>query len=330
MPRKLVCIFYLVFAAFVGCDRSQPAPRKSADGRELQSVTLMLNWFPEAEHGGFYAAKVHGIFEKHGLDVEIRAGGPGANVAPELLSQRIQFAIGNADDILLFQQNQADIVALLAPIQNSPRCIVVHADSPIQNLNQLAGYTLMAGNGQPFRTFLEHMGLLKDVTIVPYDGMLANFIVDKKMITQGYSFSEPFVAKQQGADTRSLMVSDVGFNPYVSCLITTRDYVNNNRDVVGRMVLACREGWQRYLEDPKQTNQQILKLNAQGMTAEALEYGAQSIKPLCLPDGLPIEKLGTMTMERWKTLTDQFIEIGLAEAGRVKAEAVFDASFVSP
>ncbi|MEZ6081443.1 MAG: hypothetical protein R3C56_38970 [Pirellulaceae bacterium] len=41
-------------------------------------MTLMLNWYPEAEHGGFYAAKVLKVFERYGLDVTIHAGGPNA------------------------------------------------------------------------------------------------------------------------------------------------------------------------------------------------------------------------------------------------------------
>ena len=37
-----------------------------------QVIRIQTDWFPEAEHGGFYAAKVHGIFEKYGLDVELQ------------------------------------------------------------------------------------------------------------------------------------------------------------------------------------------------------------------------------------------------------------------
>ena len=37
------------------------------DGKSLTKVTLQLNWFPEAEHGGYYAALVHGFFAAEGL-----------------------------------------------------------------------------------------------------------------------------------------------------------------------------------------------------------------------------------------------------------------------
>ena len=30
------------------------------------------NWYPEAEHGGYYQAIAEGIYKKHGLEVSIR------------------------------------------------------------------------------------------------------------------------------------------------------------------------------------------------------------------------------------------------------------------
>jgi NitT/TauT family transport system substrate-binding protein len=125
------------------------------------------------------------------------------------------------------------------------------------------------------------------------------------------------------------MVSEIGFNPYCSCLIATRSYVAQNNDLTGRMVVACREGWQKYLQDYKETNAEILKLNSQGMTAEALDFGAEALKPLCLPSGFPAERIGEMTRERWQTLADQFVEIKLADPEKVKAESVFNNDFLS-
>ncbi len=64
------------------------------------------------------------------------------------------------------------------------------------------------------------------------------------------------------------------------------------------------------------------------MTAEALEFGAQAIKPLCLPQGMPASKLGSMTLERWKTLSEQFVEMKLADPANVQADKVFADEFV--
>ena len=39
-------------------------------------VSYTLNWYPQAEHGGLFHAKADGIYERYGLDVTIRPGGP--------------------------------------------------------------------------------------------------------------------------------------------------------------------------------------------------------------------------------------------------------------
>lgn len=286
----------------------------------------MLNWYPEAEHGGFYAAKVHGIFSKYGLDVDIRPGGEKSPVAQELVSGRVQFAIGNADDVLLFRQQGADIVALLAPIQQTPRCIMVRASSGIDSLSKLKGLTLQANKGQAFLSFMESRGMLDGVQVVPYAGDVSRFVADQNTAIQAYNFSEPQLAEQKGVPAKTLMLSEIGFNPYASCLLATGPFTMENSELVGRMVHACREGWQKYLESPDETNAAILAVNPERMTAEALRYGAEQLKPLCAAgngESSATNILGSMSLERWETLVSQFVELKLVTNDKVQASAAF-------
>ncbi|MBX3420330.1 MAG: ABC transporter substrate-binding protein [Pirellulaceae bacterium] len=326
---QLLTVLSLTFlASLTGCGSTESSKATSRDGQTLDSVVLMLNWYPEVEHGGFYAAKVHGIFEQFGLDVEIRPGGPSSPVAQELLTGRAQFAIGNADDVLLFREQQADIVALLAPVQNTPRCILVHAESAAKDLSSLAGMTLQANVGRPFVDYMQHLGLLRDVKVVPYSGSIANFIADKNTAIQAYSFSEPLLAAQQGVNSRSMMLSDVGFNPYASCLLATRQSITQNADLVRRMVHACQQGWQKYLQQPEQTNALILQLNTHAMTAQALEEGVKALRPLCLPQDTDAGTIGQMSLQRWRTLAEQFVELGLSTTERAAPEKAFTTEFL--
>ena len=330
IPTLRFCLSWLLSALGLlmvsGC--KQPTAPRAETNAGRQQVTLMLNWYPEAEHGGFYAAQVHGIFERYGLDVELRPGGPNAPVAQELMTGRVQFAIGNADDVLLFRNQEVPVVALMAPIQNTPRCVLVREDSQINQLSGLKGMVLQANVGRPFLAFMQAEGLLEGVQVVPYNGSVAKLVSDPKTAIQAYSFSEPFMATEQGVPVRKLMLSDVGFNPYASCLMSTQPYVAENSDLVARMVTACREGWQKYLESPEETNAAILAANAQGMTAAALQFGVAELKPLCLPEGMTSEQIGLMTRDRWSQLIDQFVQLQLIDPTRVKADDVFTTQFI--
>jgi NitT/TauT family transport system substrate-binding protein len=325
--RVWVWLSLLLPLLFSGCGKTDSAAvaPTAQDGKD--KLVLQLNWFPEAEHGGFYAAKVHGIFEKYNLDVEILPGGKTSTIPQELTIGRIQFGIINGDELLLARESGVDIVSLLAPLQTSPRCILVRADSGIEKFEQLSGLTLQLGAGQPFIEFMKSKGFLENVKIVPYQGSVAGLVSGTGVGQQAYVFSEPLLAEQANVPVKSLMVSDAGFNPYTSLLATTTEYTKKNPELVKRMVQACQEGWQKYLSEPEETNKFILTQNEHGLTTEALAYGVEKMKPLCINDAVKLENVGAMTAERWNELVSQMVALKLIDSAKVKAEECFNTSF---
>ena len=305
----------------VGCsevrDSKEAVQAKSdqmlaTDGKSLTKVTLQLNWFPEAEHGGYYAALVHGFFSEEGLDVEIIPGGPGSPVIQKLVANQTTFVVGNADQVLTGRNQEAEVIALFAPIQMSPRCIMVHASSGIERLDELQNMTVAMSSGRAFALYMQKQLSLEGVRVVGYPGSMSVFLNDNNFAQQGYVFSEPFIAEQQGGDPHVLMVSELGFNPYASLLITRSDTMEANPQLVAAMVRASKHGWQTYLESPEKTNALIHQQNEE-MGLEILDYGATVLKDLCLPDAMPAAQLGVMTLQRWTQLRDQLAEIDLVD-----------------
>ncbi len=283
---------------------------KETSASPLTKVTLLLNWYPEAEHGGFYAAQVHGIYEKHGLDVEIRSGGKSLLVPQELMLNRAQFGVANADDVFIARNEDVPLVALMAPIQDGPRCILTRKDSGIDSFEKLANIKLQIDPTRPYIPFLKSKGFLQDrVELVPYPGVVAHLVADKNTACQGYNFSEPFMARQQGVEVNELMLSTIGYNPYASLLVTLDSTVEKNKELCNKMRLASIEGWQKYLENPAQANEIILKNNKQGMEKEALDYGVVALKKLCIPEGFEESEVGKMTPERWEGLRNTLVEL---------------------
>ena len=292
-------------------------------------VTLALNWTPEAEHGGFYAALVHGYFAEEGLHVTIRPGGPGVPVLPDVASGRVEFGVDNADKLLLLRVQQADVVAVMAPIQDSPRCIMVHKSAGIAKLENLAGrkpFKLAMGAGQPFAQFLMKKINLSDAQVVPYNGNVVEFLVDPNYGQQAYSFSEPFDAERQGGDPVCLMLSELGFNTYTSLLITRGGLIEKQPELVAKMTRASIRGWKKYLAEPDETNQHIHEQNSQ-MGLDVLAFGVTALKPLCLPKDFAAERLGEMTAERWQALTSQMTETGSLPKHAINPDSAFTTRF---
>lgn len=298
--RTLLALSLVFFLpALAGCsNKSEPT--------QDSEIVLALNWFPEAEHGGFYAALVHGYYADVGLNVTIRPGGVGSPVVEEVATGRATFGVSNADVILLQREQGADVVALMAPLQHSPRCIMVHEESGFESIRDLSNVTLSMSEGRAFGMYIRKHARLEGVQIVPFNGGISNFMQGKAFAQQAYSFSEPFVAAQKGTKPRCLMTSEIGFDPYTSVLFCRTQTTTKAADVVDRFVKASVKGWQKYLEDPEETNRYINSINPE-MSVEILEFGVDALRPLCREGDGPV---GNMTRERWQALAKQLVEIG--------------------
>ena len=310
----------LLVVVFCGCGESEKTSDSQKDTHS--SVQLALNWYPEAEHGGYFAADELGLFDDRRLKMEILPGSPGAarNVLQEVAIGRVEFAVSNADQVVEQRARGLPIVALLAPLQQSPRCIMVHESSGITSLQELAGVELSVSDTRPFALWMKHKLPLTNVTIVPFNGMVGEFLVKPNFAQQAYVFSEPFIAKEQGGDPVSLMLSDIGYNPYASVLVTSEQMLKHQPDVVTNVVRASREGWTAYLSDSQATNKRIHRENSD-MSLAALEYGVTVLKDLCQTgDGQPT---GAMTAARWQELIDLMEELKVIDPDSVVAEDCF-------
>ncbi len=308
-------------------DASEANPER--DDPSLTPVTLQLNWFPEAEHGGYYAALAHGYYRDAGLSVKILPGGPDAPVVQQVARGTVNFGVVNGDNVLFGRAQDAPIVAVMAPLQISPRCILVHESSGIRNFDDLRNITLAVSSSNAFTQFLRRELQLdkKNVKIVPYAGNVAQFLRDKNYAQQGYVFSEPFVARKSGGDPRVLMLSELGFNPYTSTLFTNDETVRNNPELVQKMVAASVRGWQKYLQSPDKTNALIHKLNPQ-MDLDILAYGAKTLEPLVFDSVAEQEGVGTMSHARWQKLADQLVESKQMSPSGVDVRGAYDTRFV--
>ena len=333
MIRFIVLTFGLVILIMSGCGPSSTSSTSvgnssSADSSEDSPVAIQLNWYPESEHGGVFQAEADGVYQAAGLKVDIRPGGRSAPVAQELALGRVQFGFANADDVVVYRRQGLDVVAVLAAMQDNPRCILVQEKSGVESLDGLAGLTLQCQAGRPYLEFMRSKGLLEKVKEVPYFGSVAPLVADSKIAIQGYSCAEPLLAEQEGVKVRVLMVSKLGWNPYSSVLITTGKLINEQPDLVSAFVKATQAGWKAYLDDASKGNTDILAANDHGMTADVLKYGSEQMRSLAMPAGDQSNVFGRMSLKRWTELIEQMDALDPSQARLVKPEDCFTDKFL--
>jgi NitT/TauT family transport system substrate-binding protein len=277
-------------------------------GKSPGKIRLALNWKPDPQFGGFYAAPYHA----HGLELEILPGGAGTPTIQMVGAGSAEFGVVSSDELVVARSQGNDVVALFAVFQNNPQGIMVHASRKLASLADLlkTGGTVALQRGLPYARLLEKKYGFDKVKIVPSPGGdISAFLADKNFAQQCFIMSEPLTAKHQGADVQVFPVSDAGYNPYTTVLTTSGDFLRKDSDRAKAMVAAVREGWCAYLDDPKPTNQHMNQLNP-SMAPEVFAEVAEAQKPFIETDETRRNGLGKMTKERWETLIAQLKELG--------------------
>lgn len=89
-----IAIFVMVLA-LVGMLYANRKPQPPAGLSGLTEVSFATDWKAQAEHGGFYQAVALGLYEKRGLKVTIRQGGPGINIPQLMAAGAIDYGMGS-------------------------------------------------------------------------------------------------------------------------------------------------------------------------------------------------------------------------------------------
>ena len=274
-----------------------------------ETVSFGTDWKAEAEHGGYYQAIATGIYRRHGLDVELRQGGPQVNHAQLLAAGRLDFNIATNSFVPLnFVHQNIPTVAVAAIFQKDPSVLIAHPGQGDDSLAALKGKPIMIGSDTRVGSwiFLKKKFGYTDDQIRPYTFSVAPFLADPKAIQQGYLSSEPFTIEGAGVKPVVLLIADAGYTSYSSLIQTSDKLVRENPDLVQRFVDASIEGWVSYLYgDPAPANALIKRDNPE-MTDALLAYGIAKIKEYGIVDSGDAKKygIGAMTNARWRDFFD--------------------------
>lgn len=278
-------------------------------GVPAQPLVLALNWKPEPQFGGFYAAQVAGYYQRNNLDVKIIEGGSGTPTIQMLLAGKVDYAIVSADEVVIAHaRGGSDIVAVFATYQTNPQGIMTHTKRGFKSIEDVmhSDGVLLWQSGLPYAQYLKKKYAPIRVTTAPYLGGIGNFQNDPDVAQQCFVTSEPLTAAAAGLDVSTFLVADTGYNPYTSVLVTSRERWQQSPAEVKGMVDAVRSGWNAYLQDPASTNTAMLELN-KAMSAQTFTQSALAQSALIKTS--TTERVGEMTRERWQTLADQLLDI---------------------
>jgi NitT/TauT family transport system substrate-binding protein len=275
--RVAVVVVPLVLIATLwsGCRREASAPLTTQTEATHRKAILQTDWFPQAEHGGYYQALAKGFYAEAGLDVEIWPGGPGSGIKLKVARGDAQFGMLRSDDLILANSAGLPLVMVSATMQHDPQALMVHADSPVKTFKDLDGRAVIGNAGMVFYPYLEKKyGITIERRQNTYG--LGEFLSNPDAIQQCLVTNEPFFAEQNGRKVRTLPLAASGYDCY-QVLFTRRELIRSSPDVVRAFVQASIRGWRDYLDhDPAPANAIILKRNP-NMTPALLKFSRDAV-----------------------------------------------------
>jgi NitT/TauT family transport system substrate-binding protein len=273
-----------------------------AQQKKLVPVSYTLNWYPQAEHGGFFQAKADGIYEKYGLDVTLKPGGPQINVHQLLAAGQTDAIMGTAMRTLNAVAQGVPIVTVFASFQKEPITLVTHVGVGHDSLQDLKGQPirLPAIARTNYWPWLKSKYGFSDEQIRGFEPGYAALGMDKMLSQQGFVTNDGWNARKVGLNLQSLLLADYGWGNYATTIDVTEKTLRERPDVVRGLVRGTSEGWRAYLQNPAKAHAAIKQANPQ-MEMDLMEYSWNEMKKRGLLDSGDAAggKIGMMTDERW-------------------------------
>jgi NitT/TauT family transport system substrate-binding protein len=285
-------------------------------GAVAETVNFGTDWKAEAEHGGFYQAIATGIYQRHGLEVALRPGGPQVNHAQLLAAGVLDFNIASNSFVPLnFVHENIPMMAVAAIFQKDPSVLIAHPGQGADSLAALKGKPIMIGSDTRVTSwqFLKQKFAYTDDQIRPYSFSVAPFLADPQAIQQGYLTSEPFMIEKEGVHPVVMLLADAGYQGYGALIETSDKLAREKPDLVQRFVDASIEGWYSYLYGDPAPGNALIKRDNPEMTDALIAYGIDKMKEYGIIDGgdAKANGIGAMSEARWRDFFTTMVKAGL-------------------
>lgn len=297
----------------------------------MPTLRLALDWTPNVNHSGFFAAQYFGWFEEAGVQVEIQH--PGTDNYRHSPAKKVELGLADAAlcpfESLLSYRNKSEplpLLALAAVLQTDLSSIVVKADSGIERPAQLDG-----------KTYASYKARYEDAQVaclVRNDGGQGDLVLQYpnrlgiwQTLLQGEADAtwifdnwEGVQAQLAGIELRHFRMADYGIPyGYSPVLATTEAILNTHQEALQAFLSASAHGFAWAAAHSEEMAQILLPLVPKSDQNLAMLTAAQQATS---PHYLHKEGWGFMEIERVQSYLAWLAAEGL-ESAKFDATAIF-------
>jgi putative hydroxymethylpyrimidine transport system substrate-binding protein len=270
----------------------QEQTKRPQPSKNLKSVEITLDGYPNAENIGVWMAKELGYYEDVGLDVYIHT--PVSPLLPvKYVNDRsVDLSVTNGPQVAVAKKKGVPIVAIASLLPQPTAAMIWLRKSKIGGLSDLKGKTI-AIPGVPFQedlleSVLEQAGLtLADVKLEKVEHLLVPALVSGRAdaIFGGSWNIEGIELDSRGLKPVITRVEDLDLPPFEELvLITRRDRLAKDPKSIRAFTRALARGTAAAIEDPEAATEVLLEQSGKS-NRKAIEAQLEATLPLLSKTG---------------------------------------------
>jgi putative hydroxymethylpyrimidine transport system substrate-binding protein len=315
----------LAALALAACGEKKDTVTRAA--AQTQSLNLMLDWLPNADHAGLYAALADGAFGQAGLAVHVHAPTDPATPLQLLAAGRVDAAISYEPQLLLARDAGEPLVAIAAIVQRPLTSIVSLASKHITGPKQLRGKRV-GDAGIPYqqaylKTILAHAGVpAHTVKTVNVGANLVPAMVSGRVdATLGaYWNYEAIQLRQEGKHPNVIHVENAGVPTYDELVVVVRENeIANQNGELRRFVQALGRGYQAVRANPQAGVNALVHANP-SLNARLQLASVKATLPSFFPAGSSLP-WGWQNQRQWNTFGEWMLHQHLIKNAATIANA---------
>lgn len=280
------------------------------------TIRFALDWTPNTNHTGLFAALEEGYFEDAGLDVEVL---PYNNTSPDTLidAGTAEFGISFQSSATFAKAAGSQTQSVLAPLQHWATGIGVKADrADITRPRDLDG-KIYAGFGDPgdeeiLRQVIRNDGGKGEFTTVTLGTSAYEAVYSGTAdFTASFFAWEGIEAERSGTPMKYFHYTDYDFpDAYAIVVDGNRPWMDEHPEQARKFVQALQRGYQLAADDPAKSAQLLIDANPGAFTDEELVRESQRmLSAQYMRDASGA--VGGQSLEQWAEFSGFLFEHGL-------------------
>ena len=305
----LICMAVLLVSHSVVAQDNKPT-----------KVTLMLDWFPNADHVPLYAAQQTGIFKQHGLDVELLAPADPNDPLKLVAAGKYPFAVNYQPSVTIARSQGLPVKAIGVLVEHPLNTISFLKESGIKTPSDLKGKTIGYAVGPLdvvlFETIARNAGLQKeDYELINIGFNITPSLLSGKIdaVIGAYWNYEINELALEGKDAGYFPLEKHGVPDFYELVFISNDtFLKQHPETAKRLMAAMRQAIQFTKDHPDDALAAYFKANPD--VRKALDEKAFRAT-------LPVfATTQTQSEAKWTTFAEFALKAGLIEKPVVASE----------